>query len=612
MKGGQALLIIMVLGSIVIGIFSFVILLYTNSFLMKRRKKELGLYNILGMGKTHIARVMTLEIIDVAVGTIAAGLLLGILLSKIMLMLLFKILTFKVLFGFEVSPVAVIITTVLFVGIFALTLLLNVGRVHQSKPIELLYGGNFGEKEPKTKWLLTVIGLLALGSGYTIAIVINAPLQALLWFFVAVILVIAGTYCLFTSGSIALLKSLRGNKNYYYKMNHFASVSGMIYRMKQNAAGLATICILSTMILVMISTTVSLYIGMEGSLRNRFPRNIEITAANMSQAESNSIGRKADEIIQQSGIIAENSLQYRFRVFTLTGLGTGFSFPGADKIKGPVSLFFIPLDDYNKMQGTTTSLSENELLLYSPNTAFVGKSVTFKDKSYTVKSVLTELIARNYALEVNDTYYLIMPDEQSIESIYSNLTGGKGGNKLSYYYGFDAKTGASGQSDLTNKLSNALVISTAGEKSEGKPVAVSGTEAFKDIFLNTYGGLFFLGLFLGALFLMATVIIMYYKQISEGYDDKKRFEIMQKVGLSRDEVKKTIQSQVLTVFFLPLLAAAINILAAFKMITRLLFLLNLTDISLFALCTLLTIVVFAGVYAVVYVLTARAYYKIVS
>ena len=603
--------LIMTLGSIVIGIFAAIILLYTNSFLMKRRKKELGLYNILGMGKGHIARVMTFETVYVFLITLACGLFAGILLSKLLLMLLMKLLTFSVPFGFEVPPLAVIITVLLFAGIFFLTLLLNLGRVHLSKPIELLYGGNVGEKEPKTKILLVILGLLSLGAGYTIAIVTDNPLNALGWFFIAVLLVIFGTYFLFTAGSIALLKSLRRNKQYYYRTKHFASVSGMIYRMKQNAVGLGNICILSTMVLVMVSTTVSLYLGLEDALVNRFPKSIEVTASHISRADSDALGANVDRFFSGQGFTPLDAIKYRYKVFSMNQTGTMFTFASdyIDYDGKNATVYFVPLEDYNALQGVSETLTPGELLLYSKNAQFDGSSVMLGSLAYTVKQQPSELnVVEEYTLTA-PTFYIIVPDEAAIRNIYEAVTNGGEWRELSYYSGFDIGGDAESQISLVNALSGSL---NNGGSDGGAACRITGREASRFAFLSLYGGLFFLGLFLGALFIMAAVVIMYYKQMSEGYDDKKRFEIMQKVGLSRDEIKKTIGSQVLTVFFLPLVAAGIHIIASFKMITRLLYLLNLTNVRLFTECALGTFAVFALVYAAVYALTARSYYKIVS
>lgn len=610
MPGAQALSVILIMGAIVIGIFSFIILLYTNSFLMKRRLKEIGLYNILGMDKRHIARVMCIETVYTALFSIAAGLFTGILLSKLMLALLLKLLSFTVPFGFEISPAALGVTALLFAVIFFATLLINLGRIGLSKPIELLYGGNAGEKEPKTKRLLAVIGFIALAGGYTIANVTGNPLQVLGLFFIAVILVILGTFCLFTAGSIALLKALRKNKSYYYKTKHFTSVSGMIYRMKQNAAGLANICILSTMVLVMLSTTVSLYIGMEDALRSRFPKSFEITTPHISREDADALERTIDRILKENKTAVRNAVHYRYEVWTTTRSDSLLALLDERIVTAPdgVTAFFIPLEDYNRLRGKSASLSEDELLLYIPKGSYDSDGVSFGTATYRIRERLSDLnVLDEHTLSLNDVYYFIVPGEQTVRDIYAAL-GGIEWNGLTFYYGFDADGDGPSQRALAETLRQTLK-SAGGEDFN---VYVTSAEEKKFEFLSVYGGLFFLGIFLGALFIMATVIIMYFKQLSEGYDDKKRFEIMQKVGLGRDEIKRAIRSQVLTVFFLPLAAAGIHIAAAFKMITKLLYLLNLTNVRLFAACTLGTFAVFTAVYAAVYVLTAKTYYRIVS
>jgi putative ABC transport system permease protein len=615
MPGSDSLSFIMRLGSTVIGIFSAIILLYTNSFLMKRRKKEIGLYNILGMGKGHITRVMALETVYTALITFAAGLLSGILLSKLMLMLLLKLLRFPVPFGFEVSPAALAVTVIVFAGIFFITLLINLGRVRLSKPVELLYGGSVGEKEPKTKRLLTVIGTIALGAAYVIANVTENPIQALFLFFIAVLLVILGTYCLFTAGSIALLKALRKNKRYYYQTRHFTAVSGMIYRMKQNAVGLGNICILSTMVLIMLSTTVSLYLGMEDALRNRFPKNIAVTASRVTAADGALIEEAVNRTVADGSYTVSAASSYRYTVHTLSRNGARFDFVGefVRAATGDATVFFIPLEDYNKLMRVSETLDDGEMMVYSPNASFSGDTVRFGGQAYSVKKVLDVLDMNDqFTFLVNDTFCFVVPDDAAVEEIYNVLTGGgREWRGLNYYYGFDLTAGGDAQLALTAALRTAFE-DFRGAGGTDLSVYVTSAEMNKYMFLDTYGGLFFLGIFLGALFVMATVIIMYYRQISEGYDDQKRFDIMQKVGLSREEIRKTIASQVLTVFFLPLVTAGIHIVAAFRMITKLLFILNLTNVRLFALCTLGTFAVFAVIYAAVYVLTARAYYRIVS
>ena len=612
--GANILKATMVLGSIVIAIFSVIILLYTNSFLMKRRKKELGLYNILGMGKRHIARVMFFETLYTTIAALVLGLLTGISLSKLMLLLLVRMLRFTVPFGFEVSPVAVGLTLLLFAAIFLVTLILNLGRVHLSKPIELLYGGNVGEREPKTKWLLAAAGFIGLAAAYIIANTVADPVTALGWFFIAVLLVIASTYCLFIAGSIALLKLLRRNKNYYYKTNHFTAVSGMLYRMKQNAAGLAGICILATMVLVMVSTTVSLYAGFEDILRTRYPRNIEISFSQTDRTTSDVITQAADRFIADTGVTAKNTISFVYINRSLSFNGAAVQARSSDSMAEDVNVYFMPLSEYNRIENASETLRPDELLFYSPDLPLDMSELMIGDTEYAVKAVIPEFHIPDTRMDLfNAVMFLVLPDDDAVQNTVTALVGpGVGWSGYSYYYGFDLP----GESDerqieVEQELAGALPALTDTNGDE-HPIYVASAAANRADMYAVYGGLFFLGLFLGALFILATVVIMYYKQITEGYDDKNRYEIMQKVGLGRSEIKSTIRSQVLIVFFLPLAAAGVHILAAFRMITQIMTMLNLTNVTLFAWCTLITFGCFAVVYAVVYALTARTYYTIVS
>ena len=600
---------ILFLGAIVIGIFSLIFLFYTNSFLIKRRKKEFGLFNVLGMEKKHIARIMFYESLFTALISIALGLIAGILLSKLIILLLFKLITFNATFGFEMPIIAVIISISLFLGIFLVNLLYNIRQVHLSNAIELLKGGNVGEKEPKTKWLLTIIGVLCLGVGYYIAVTTESPLAALNLFFVAVLLVIIGTYCLFTTGSIAVLKMLRKNKKYYYIPKHFISVSSMIYRMKQNAAGLANICILSTAVIIIISSTMSLYMGVEDAIRTRYPSHIIVNLENVSDENA----AKIDELIllktKEAKLIQKDVVKYRSMEYLCMQDGNNFSkevisFKAVDNI---AVLGFITLDEYNKMEGKNVKLNKGEILLYSFRGNIQGDEINLNGLKLSVKERIDTLnsFGSNQVASLSNSYLIVIDGMDSLNEINSSLTGKKLDESLNYYYGFNINGDKQSQINLINSLKDEIY----SMESRGY---VEGPEITREGFYAIYGGLFFLGIFLGLLFIMATVLIIYYKQIAEGFDDKERFEIMQKVGLSRDEVKKSIKSQVLTVFFLPLFTAVIHIAFAFKVITRLLNIFNLTNVPLFALCTTVTIIVFAVFYLIVNIFTAKTYYKIVS
>lgn len=597
-SGSESLKIILHLGTIVIGIFSAIFLFYTNSFLMKRRKKEIGLYNVLGLEKKHIAKVMFFESIFTLFVSLIAGFIGGIILNKLMFLLLLKILSFKVAFGFSISVPSIIITLIVFIGIFSVTLLSNLVQIRMLKPIELLKGTEQGEKEPKTKWIMTIIGVMTLGAGYGIALKVQSPLSALNLFFVAVILVMVGTYALFTAGSIAVLKFLRKHKKFYYKTNHFIAISGMLYRMKQNAVGLANICILSTAVLVMLSTTVSLYVGMEDVLRTRFPRNLIISASQISKSQAQKLDEILDVETKNSEIGIKNKLNYWNNSFAATKKDGKFLLTDGAVTSSNVSMIVLmPISDYNRLEGKNVILADDEAIIFSKVKNYDKNNITIENKTLKIKQVLDKPIAgmESQMQDIVDSYILFV---NNIDAI------GKKGKK-EYSIGFDVQG--------TDKDILALSKKLDGKFAENKiKVHTDSAAGSREDFFMVYGGLFFLGIFLGTLFLMATVLIIYYKQISEGYDDKERFEIMQKVGMSKKEIKKTIKSQVLMVFFLPLIFTVIHIAFAFPMITKLLAVLNLKNVSLFMLCTLLTILVFAVIYAVVFSLTARVYYKIVE
>ncbi len=615
MAGADSLIVILRLGSIVIGIFSIILIFYTNGFLMKQRKRELGLYNILGMEKKHIARILLTENFYVTIISLSFGLGAGILFSKLVLMLLLNLVNFPIPFGFQISPSALSATVILFGSIFLLTLLKNLRQVHIAQPIELLHGSNTGEQEPKTKWPLAIVGFICLSAGYAIAIFTKNPLEALSLFFVAVILVIIGTYCLFTAGSITVLKLMRRNKRYYYQPKHFTSVSGMLYRMRQNAVGLANICILSTMVLVMISFTTSLFFGMDDALRNQFPRNIEVRGSKMTQEESQQLLQTLDRAVKSSGIPTENLVFYRYLSIGLKKQeNTFFTRQDAPADSEYCLIYMIPLEEYNRQQDTTLQLAADEVLAFTVqgDPLQTGSTLSFHDLQYQIRQVLPSLNldAEGYvSFQPYGVYYLIMPDEQAISNIYVSLSGDTA-PAFSQYYGIDV----AGNEKLQRTLSEFLCeIVNQFREYHPQISALSASSAVeaKTTFLSLYGGLFFLGIFLGLLFLLTTVLIMYYKQISEGYEDQQRFFIMQKVGMSQEEVKRVISSQVMTVFFLPLATAGLHIAAAFPMLTRLLSVLGLVNIHLFALCTLLTLLLFALFYGFIYRMTAKAYYKTV-
>ena len=611
MAGDQTLISLMGMGAKIIGLFSLIFLFYTNSFLLKRRKKEFGIFHILGLGKRHLAKTLAWESLYVFLISMAAGLLFGIALDKAMFLVIAKIVRAEVSLGFFVSGKAVWSTVRLFAVIFLLIFLNAVRQIQVATPVGLLRDSQAGEREPKTKWIAACAGFLCVGTGYYLAITTKNPITSIYIFFIAVVLVVVGTYLLFTAGSIAFLKLLRSNKSYYYKTGHFISVSGMIYRMKQNAVGLANRCVLSTMVLVMISATSSLMIGIDDVVNSRYPYDFVVYSREDTEEKSDELYEQVRELQQKEGLSVTNEVQYSYLVFSGVREGETFrvlregALLDADKI---VNLYIITAEEYNRAAGADVSLSEGEILLYDSWGDYDAPSLKLFDREYQVKAVLEDFPGKGLmAANIASSYFLVVPGQQEMDEIYAEQKEALTdiASEPDSFYAFDTDADQEKQREFSEDL---LELLQNGEL-KGSPDSKVDADA---IYLKLYGGFFFLGLFLGALFLMAAVLIIYYKQISEGFEDRERFAIMRKVGLSRREVRSAIRSQVLTVFFLPLIAAGIHVAAAFPLMSRLLALLYLSNTRLYMACTVASFLVFAVFYVIVYLLTARTYYRIVS
>ena len=611
MIGGGYLSELMFIGSHVVALFAVIFLFYTNSFLVKRRKKEFGVFNILGMEKRHLAWVLGWETAYLALGSLVLGLLLGIIMDKAMYLLVGKIIGGGVPLGFFVSARVIGQTVQIFAVIFLLICINAIRQVHVADPIALLQAGNAGEKEPSTRWLLALAGLVSVGGGYYIAITVSDPVASLLLFFVAVVLVIIGTYLLFTAGSIALLKILRKNRKYYYRTRHFVSVSGMIYRMKQNAVGLANICVLSTMVLVMVSTTTSLMIGMEDVVRERYPADIMVYFKEDAPQGNQAYIEAIRALQRERGLAVKNEMAYLY-----LGLSASHEYKYEESHEIGVTsaldymdeLFLITLDDYNAVMKERKTLEEGEVMVYSNRTSYDLPVFKLLGREYRVAEKLDSFVGNGqYSANMSNTIYIVVPDREALLEIYDAQREllGENARSIRQVYGFDMDADEEEQNAFYNDLLDCMAQNGISAVTEARAEA-------KSSFISLYGGLFFIGVFLGVLFVMATVLIIYYKQISEGYDDRERFSIMQKVGMSRDEVKSAIHSQVVTVFFLPLIVAGIHVTAAFPLISKLLVLMQLTNTKLFIACTGACFLVFAVMYVFVYNLTARTYYRIVS
>jgi len=604
LRGSNIVQTVLYLGCIVVGLFSVVLIFYTNGFLMKRRRRELGLYNILGMEKRHIARLLCCEGLLMGSSSIAVGLAAGILLSKLMLLLLLKLLRLNVVMGFSVSGTGVLYTVALFAAIFFAALVLNLARVHLSNPVQLLTSEAVGEREPRTKWILVAVGVIAMAAGYGIANVVKDPLSALLLFFVAVLLVIIGTYCLLTAGAIALLKHLRAKKSYYYRPEHFTAVSGLLYRMKQNAVGLASICILSTMVLVTVSTTVCLYLGAGEALQSRYPTDISVTREGASADSASDTRTAVEAAVTKSGRTAKDLQDYTYLFFTAQlsddtlELNTANDYSSSKQFQ---ALIVMTEPEYSQLTGETLVMGADEVLCYGSQGQLPDQFYLGKTAYHITRRLASPPVHSAAGAFLSNVQYLVVANDQVLADWTQTQQDAYGDQASSLVYEMDFNLDGTDAEkiDCADTISGLPNISDTCRQRESEE------------FYAMNGGFLFLGLFLGLLFSMATVLIIYYKQISEGYEDQRRFEIMQKVGMSEHEVRRSVRGQILLVFFLPLGMAAVHIAAAFNMITRLLVVFSLTNVKLFALCTLGTLGCFGVLYALVYWATARTYYKIV-
>ena len=608
-------------GEIVVEIFCIIFLIYSNSFLMKRRQKEIGLYNILGLERNHIGIVMFLETIITSIGSLAGGIAAGIIGSKLALLLLLKLLHIPSVLGFYISVKGIFTCLFMFGIIFLMILFLNLAKIHLSRPVELLRGNNTGEKEPAAKWLMALIGFICLGAGYYLAITTESPIKAITIFLLAVILVMAGTYLLFTAGSIVILKFLRRRKSFYYRTGNFISISGMLYRMKQNAIGLASICILSTGVLLMISMTVSIYFGMNDIMLNRYPYDVDMSVTSISEDECQTAIEAFEKAIADNKVPVEKSVEEIYLDIVCSKNGDQILIKPANTIRNSDSVLVLSLlnqAEYERLTGISANLNDGEIFAWYPS-AVQKDSVTVDETEFTVKKWLDKNPLTCGEDAVSDNAVLVVTDEdfkkfdEMRTEMYKGVSSAPAGEDLTLHLGLDITGSETDKIDFGTPVMEAVKdLRKNGGLSENSWITSGIRQQEYESYYADNGSLLFIGIFLGSLFLMGTAMIIYYKQISEGYEDQKRFEIMQKVGLSRREVRSSVRRQILMVFFLPLLMAMLHITMAFPMIRRMLLLFGMTNTKLFIGCTAGTVLIFAVVYGLIYFMTARSYYHIVE
>ena len=626
--GGTTLMVLQ-MGKIVISVFSVIFLYYCNSFLIRRRMKEFGLYNILGMGKGNIARVMLWETLLTALLVFAGGLLLGLSLSRLVEMALINLLHADYTVPMELFyPNGVLWVLLLFGGIYVLILLANLLRMRLSNPVALLKSENAGEKPPKANWFFGLVGLLILLSAYYVAAVSQSPLEALIFFFIAVLMVIVATYLLFVSGSVTLCRMLRRNKRYYYQTRHFISVSAMAYRMKRNGAGMATICILCTMVLVILTSTVCLNGGTDSMVDAICPQDVNLTIGLEARGgEENgerldAMQQMALDVTEEMGLTPENITSQRALVATGKVQNGDYGIiTDADSLKANVlELTVYPLSVYEQATGETVTLADRELLYASFKTNETFSSMSFYGSApYRMIHAEKELPKRLLSADYRSAWGCLVVftnDAEAFRSEITALVGEKSGeammmDRLALHFDLDSEADTDTQEKLAKTLRSEAVKSTGKDFYGMSSLSVDTRSLCRRDYLSLFGGLFFLGMVLGPLFSIAAVLIMYYKQICEGYEDAERFAVMRKVGLTDAEIRRSVNSQVLTVFFAPLLMAGLHMLFAMPMIRLILGAFGLHNDSLFYGIGIASYVVFAVIYALMYLLTSRRYYRIV-
>lgn len=626
--GGTTLMVLQ-MGKIVISVFSVIFLYYCNSFLIRRRMKEFGLYNILGMGKGNIARVMLWETLLTALLVFAGGLLLGLSLSRLVEMALINLLHADYTVPMELFyPDGVTWVLLLFGGIYVLILLANLLRMRLSNPVALLKSENTGEKPPKANWFFGLIGLLILLSAYYVAAVNQSPLEALIFFFIAVLMVIVATYLLLVSGSVTLCRMLRRNKRYYYQTRHFISVSAMAYRMKRNGAGMATICILCTMVLVILTSTVCLYGGTDSMVDAICPQDINLTIGlEARDGEENwkrldAMQQMALDVTEEMGLTPENITSQRALVATGKVQNGDYGIiTDADSLNANVlELTVYPLSVYEQATGETVTLADRELLYASFKTNETFSSMSFYGSApYRMIHAEKELPKRLLSADYRSAWGCLVVftnDAEAFRSEITALVGEKSGeammmDRLALHFDLASEADTDTQEKLVKTLRSEAMKLTGKDFYGMSSLSVDTRSLCRRDYLSLFGGLFFLGMVLGPLFSIAAVLIMYYKQICEGYEDAERFAVMRKVGLTDAEIRRSVNSQVLTVFFAPLLMAGLHMLFAMPMIRLILGAFGLHNDSLFYGIGIGCYVVFAVIYALMYLLTSRRYYRIV-
>ncbi|MBO1308832.1 FtsX-like permease family protein [Enterococcus sp. 669A] len=601
------------LGNIILLIFAVIFSIYTNSFLLKQRKKEIGLYNVLGLGKRELYILMFWENLFSFILVLVAGIISGIIFGRLGFLILKKMLGIGEAFEFTLALDGTVMVALFYALVFLLLFIINCLQISRTNPIQLLYGSKSGEKEPKSRWIMSIIGIICLAAGYIFAVKIQSPIEALTYFFVAIILVIIGTYSLFISGSITLLKQLKKRKSYYYQPNHFISVSNMIYRMKQNAAGLASICILSTMVIVTLTTTGSLYFGQQNMVDSRFTHDISVSSdlpiaemeeSALATAEEQGVSLENMQILEMSQQLSfvrqEDSSKFKLEDHLTVDVLPLISL-----------MSFMTLDEYNRLAGKQEQLTDNEVIIFEESGDAPAKTISLQDQSFEIKEKVSEFVGLQKQNNLSDMFIVVLKDQTILDGLLDKwlTTPEQEAELRAPVYNMDFNIAAS----PAKRIAFADILEQSfAQQFEAGTYRMGSKDKYARDNRTFASGFLFLGAIFGVTFTLATALIIYYKQVSEGMDDQERFEILQKVGMSHRDVKKVIHKQVLMVFLFPLIIAVIHLAFAFRIICKLLIMFGLTNWHITLVVALVVVLIFAFLYFLVYQLTARSYYQIVE
>lgn len=631
MQGGRTMIKVLGFGFWVVVLFAAIFLFYTNSFLVRRRHKEFGLYNILGMGKKSLGILLFWENLLISLFSVVCGLAGGILFSKMAELCLMKVIDVNVNYELSICPEAFIDTCAVFIPVFALIFVKSLIEIRRSTAVSLIKSENVGEKPPKANYLFGIAGILILCAAYYITLSIESPLIAFVWFFIAVIMVIIGTYLLFISGSVMLCRILQKNKRYYYKKNHFVSVSSMSYRMKRNGAGLASICILSTMVLVIMMGTGSLYFGKEDSINTRYSRDVAVSVDFLLKSEKlqyteekeKNLTEQIKVLLKNYGVETKNEECY-LSTSVVGLLNDGQLIVDYDSVNSAdmqtvnavTNIYLIPLGEYNVCMERNEVLSDNEVLIYCVRRNYDESVITFVDGTvWKIKGHIENVMGSGEAAAmITPSVFIVVPDiNMAIDSLNSNIGDMPEDDlcRLEYHFAFDTDISAEEQRELSKAIRTRVRELNYSGDGGFYSSTVEGKEEERSEFNAAFGGIFFLGIFLSAVFVAATVLIIYYKQMTEGYEDEARFEIMRKVGMTPKDIRKSVNSQMLTVFFLPLIIATLHTGVALPIVLKLLTMFALRNTTLTVAITGIAIVIFGIFYTVVYRITSNAYYSVI-